>query len=453
MQLQTLAEIDLGSPIGNLRAVPVEPGDPSQAVLLVYSACAEVDPFREMFFYPTDTLKLALCDSAGRVLWRRELGRGVVPGVWFCPVFPFDLDGDGRDEIWFVNNVDDVHPFALNSYRLERLDAGTGQTTGRWPWPAYDTDQCPSHLFRNFILGGMLGEQPVLVTAQGTYGPMFLQARDSGPRIRWEKRIAADEPGARGSHMCPVTDLDGDGRQEIMWGERCIELHDGRERFCADRATYRGHSDVVQPLLDRRTGSWYVFTCREGDPEVSPRVALYDDRGKRVWGDIHEGHVDMGWVARGHPEGRPLAMAIRIGGKAAGPAGFSRQGVEEFAWDALTGERLNLPFSSYGTLPVDLDGDGCHEFVRNAGEDRGEVCDASGAQLATFPGHVALACRFLDRPGEHILAYSAEGSVRILADGKARDSEPALARFSHPLYRANRRLAAAGYNVHVLGGI
>ena len=41
--------------------------------------------------------------------------------MWFCPVFPFDLDGDGADEIWFVDNVDSDHPLSLRGQRLARL--------------------------------------------------------------------------------------------------------------------------------------------------------------------------------------------------------------------------------------------------------------------------------------------------------------------------------------------
>jgi hypothetical protein len=63
-----------------------------------------------MFFFPGDTLKLALFTESGGLVWRRDLGRGVVPGMWFCPVFAFDLDGDGVDEIWFVTTPHGITP-------------------------------------------------------------------------------------------------------------------------------------------------------------------------------------------------------------------------------------------------------------------------------------------------------------------------------------------------------
>jgi hypothetical protein len=388
----------------------------------------------------------------GQVLWRRDLGRGVVPGLWFCPVFTFDLDGDGTDEIWFVDNVNVQHPLGLSGYRLERVDAATGETTGQWPWPA-NAGGSLSHTFRNFIAGGSVRGEPVLVTAQGTYGRMALQGWNPDMAERWDYVVEADAPGARGSHMCPITDLDGDGVEEIMWGERCVELDTGRVLFCADRDSYRGHSDVVAPVLDWNTREWFFYTCRESDGNAAPRVAFYSSRGERIWGDLDRGHIDLGWVARLGDNREPVASAVRIGHKVCGPDGRYREGVEEFAWDAMTGRPVELPFATYGTLPVDLNGDGLHEIVRGRASSDGEVLDRHGNHIGTTGGPVALVCRFTDRPGEQMLSYHEDGTVRIWADANAEDTDAAVARYAHPFYEASRRLGATGYNLQVLGGL
>ena len=168
IQLDVLFEVSLGQPIGQFHGMPVAlgPGDP-RAILGVYCADFDDDPYVEMFFFPTDTLKMVLVSEQGEVLWRRDLGPGVVPGVWFCPVFPFDLNGDGVDEIWVVNNLNVDHPLGLSGYRLEAIDARTGETVGQWPWPEVDRNQALSHVFRNFVAGGYVRGEPVLVTAQG----------------------------------------------------------------------------------------------------------------------------------------------------------------------------------------------------------------------------------------------------------------------------------------------
>lgn len=451
--LHVLKEFSLGSPAGQLRVVPVSIGkNKPGALLTVYCADAEVDPYVEMFFFPKDTLKLKLFTQDGKCLWMHDLGTGVVPGIWFCPVFLFDLNNDGIDEIWFVSNIDPDHPLSLQKSRLERIDALTGETTGQWPWPNPESNQSPSHTFRNFILGGYVKDKPVLVTAQGTYGPMNLQGWNPDMSLRWEYKIAGSSAGARGSHMCPVVDINNDGIDEIFWGERCIELDTGRELFCADRDSYRGHSDVVQPILDWDKNRWFIFTCRESGG-VSPRVAMFDDTGRRIWGDLDKGHIDMGWAARIGENAGHIVMAIRIGSKSAGPQGFFRKETEEFTYNVFTGQKYKLPYSVFCTLPVDLNGDGIHELVRGLAEGDGKVLDRDGRVIGSIDGSVAIASKFMDHPGEQILSYSHDGTIRIWADRNARDSSVALKRYKHPFYKANQRLTATGYNIVNLGGL
>ena len=444
IKLDVLAEVSLGQRIGQLRAAPVGlgTGAPS-AVLAAYCADFDVDPYVKMFFFPTDTLKLALITEEGKVLWKRDLGPGVVPGHWFCPVFAFDLDGDGVDEIWFVSNTNPQHPLDLFEYKLERIDAATGETTGQWDWPNRGEQDRLSHTFRNFISGGYASGEPVLFTAQGTYGLMTLQGWNPDMSLRWETVIEKDSPGARGSHMCAVSDLDEDGIHEIMWGERCIRLSDGAELFCADRDVYRGHSDIVQPVLDRASGKWYLFTCRESYAEVSPRVALFDHTGKRVWGAVDQGHMDMGWSCRLGQGGELVSMAIRIGHKTCGPDGRFHHDRDEFVFDTLTGRPIELPFSVYQTIPVDVNGDGRHELVRGIPGGNGDVLDAAGNVLGSVSGSVALASKFMSRPGEQMLAYHPDGTIRMWGDVNAEDAPVALERFSHPMYKANRTQGVA----------
>ncbi|MBD3391893.1 MAG: hypothetical protein GF418_07485 [Chitinivibrionales bacterium] len=440
LRLEPCGGTVLGAPIGQLRARPVRMGRAHpEAILIAWSSDFDIDPYVEMFYFPKDTLKLALLDLNGSILWQKDLGPGVVPGMYFVPIHACDLDGDGYDEIWFVNNVNTAHPLSLNGYRLERLSAQTGETTGQWEWPASHRSQALSYTFRNFIFHGIVRGEPVLVTAQGTYENMHLQGWDRDMTRRWTHDIAPDSPGARGSHMVPVADINNDGIDEVMWGERCIELDTGRELWCADRDTYRGHSDIIAPTLDLETGKWFVYTCRESDPGAAPRVAFYDAAGARVWGALDAGHIDMGWVARLGDTGK-TAMAICIGAKTCGPDGRHHQAMESFAFDAYTGEPAGIAFDPYGTLPVDLNGDGRHEIVRGlaVGDNPGDVLDRYGAPAGQVNGRVALARKMGDYPGEQILVYSPDGEVSLTRDAAAKDSDEALARYANPYYRTCR---------------
>jgi hypothetical protein len=161
----------------------------------------------------------------------------------------------------------------------------------------------------------------------------------------------------------------------------------------------------------------------------------------------------MGWVARLADSGRLIGSAIRIGQKTCGPDGRFHTGMDEFAFDALTGEPLDLGFSTYGTIPVDLNGDGRHELVRGRASRDGEVLDRHGNPIGDIGGPTAMASKFLDRPGEQLLAYYPDGMLRVWADRNAQDSPEALARYARPLYGANQRLTGVGYNLSNLGGM
>ena len=161
----------------------------------------------------------------------------------------------------------------------------------------------------------------------------------------------------------------------------------------------------------------------------------------------------MGWAARLGLFGEHISMAIRIGSKSAGPKGFFHKSVEEFVYESLTGKKFELGFSVFCTLPVDLNGDGLHELVRGVAEGNGEVLDHTGRVIGNIGGSVAMASKFMDCPGEQILCYYPDGTIKIWADTNADDGEIAKWRYGHPFYKANQRLTTTGYNMVNLGGL
>jgi len=177
--LQPSVTLDLGGPTAQIRIAPLGHAiDRPRGFLVAHSGCAEVDPYHEMFFLPTDTLKLSAFDACGRRLWRRDLGPGMIPGIWFCPVLAYDLDGDDLDEVWVVNNGDPAHALNWAAFQLERMDAAGGEVTGRWPWPRPQAVQDMSRMFRNYLHGATDRGERRLISAQGNKGPMALQAYD-----------------------------------------------------------------------------------------------------------------------------------------------------------------------------------------------------------------------------------------------------------------------------------
>ena len=449
-QLTPALQFNVGEPMKQFRFVPFACNG-TKGFLAVHSGCAGVDPYHRMFFLPTDTLKLTAFTAAGEQMWRRDLGPGVIPGSWFCPVLAFDLDDNGVDDIWLVGNSDADHAMDFEGYQLERMSSADGAVMQVFPWPGIEYHQDMSYCYRNFINAGFSQGRRRLITCQGTYGPMQLQCYDSALQLLWSRHIDKNEPGARGSHMFPVVDIDGDGRDELLWGERCIDIDTGHDLWVGDIHSWGGHSDVIQPTLDLATGRWSVYTCREKHTPQGA-VVMYDDKGEELWGKRGLGHMDMGWTARLGERGEHLCYALEVREKSAGPSGFSRTDVTEYLFDAA-GNDLEVTFPLYQSLPVDFNGDGAHELTYTGGERGGLVVDRTGKELYRLEGSPAYGGKILDAPGEQIVTYDGDGTVRIYACPDAEDSPAAKARYDNPYYAACLRIWAMAYNRANLGGV
>lgn len=444
LDLKPVLELDVGSPMRQFRFAPLRLAG-GRGFLVVHSSCPSVDPWPPLFKLPTDTLKLTVFGSTGERLWHRDIGPGMIPGIWFCPVFVFDLDGDGTDEIYLITNNAPDHALCPNNLSIECLDARTGELIRKSPWPEVGLQQNLSHIWRNFINGGYSNRAPRLITAQGTYGPMQIQCWDKDFNQLWSRVIdPKKEPGSLGSHMFPILDIDGDGRDELLWGERCLDIDTGRDIWIADRDAWRGHSDIIEPLLDLETGRWKIFTCRESAlPAEARGMVMFDDAGQKLWAVLGLGHMHVGWAARLRDDGQHLCYGHDVGTKT------------DYLFDT-EGEAVDLPVSVNRTLPVDFDGDGLHELVYTAKANRGLVVDRHGKELCRLDGKPMPCGKILDLPGEQIVAwpkYDESTCVYIYAWPDATDSPAAMKRYEHPYYLQSQRIMGVGYNWRNLGGL
>lgn len=451
MSIYCIKEYYLGIELGQVRSVPVSMGkNEKPCVLFVYSKQSNLDPWEEEFHFPCDTLKMALYSLDGHQLWVRDLGPGVVPGIWFTPFISFDLDSDGIDEIYFVNNLNPKLPLSLNFRVLERIEPCTGKTTGQWKWPDYTKGESISHCYRFFITAGYTHGQPVLICAQGTYGDMFLQAYNPGMEKRWEIVIRKEDPGARSSHVCPVWDINEDGVDELFWGERLLSVDDGREIFCGDKEGYQGHSDIVIPFIDVKTGNKFIYTCREDceGPGIA-RVVTYNNKGEIVWKALEEGHMHRGWIANIRPDYRKIAMAMKLERVIVGNEMRDAE-PKVYYFDAITGQAVDFDFPYRGSdfFPIDVNGDGYHEFFGG-----GVFVDQSGKVLGRVGGFQVKSGKMFGFAGEQVMQfYPLERKVRIWGDSDAEDSDILKARHAVPFHNLMQHLTGTGYN-HINGVI
>ena len=236
IDMRKVFELNLGSDAGQFKVMPAKLGNGRKGFVAFYAACYDIDVNYSMFVLPTDVLHgLAFTDN-GEVLWKRTFG--IMPSAALYCFTLIDMDLDGIDEIYLVDNTDPEHPFWVEAFVLEQVDVLTGNIKGQWKWPNYGGLQRSPWYFRNHLLGGYDNGEPVLLAVQGTYQDMYFQAYSPGMQQKWMLSIGKDDPGARGSHSFPVVDINSDGIDEVLWGERCLSLHDGHELFCIEKDSW-----------------------------------------------------------------------------------------------------------------------------------------------------------------------------------------------------------------------
>lgn len=443
MKLERVRNYDLGMQVHFIRSANVKLGD-KDGMLFVYSDGYGIDPGEELLqFKYNGIVHIAVFTEDGKRLWDKQLPDGVMSGIWFVPAVPLDMDKDGVDEIYYVNNTG--APFSFMHRKLERINALTGEVTGVWPWPQNTFNERLSLCYRFYIVAGYAHGEPVLVTCQGTYGNMYLQGWSGNMEKRWDITIPASAPGPRASHMTPVLDINGDGVDELFWGERLLSMDDGSEviDYAPD---YNGHSDVILPFIDYKTGETFIFTCREDDdvPGVDRAFTFYAKGGVK-WHGIDHGHIHTAWAA--NMDGRKVIMCKRQK-FVPDDTGFVHELDGIFYFDAYTGEPLNIELPCRGDLlyPIDIDGDGEHEFLADGGEYAGKLIDRHGNVLAETGSPFRMG-RMLDMPGEQIMTVAPDGhTVTIWADTEAKDSEIMTKRLENGYLLYMQKLMATGYN-------
>lgn len=144
---------------------------------------------------------------------------------------------------------------------------------------------------------------------------------------------------------------------------------------------------------------------------------------------MHSGYV----FAQG-PEHRRIAVAKKGSG-------------EEYYFDAVTGEPIELDYNIFGLRPIDLNGDGIHEFLAQYGT---KAFDAKGNLVKYIGGNVMTVGKWYDFKGEQFLVnYPLQGIVRMWGDVDAEDSDILLARYKTKFKYSMKKMTGSGYNLLV----
>jgi len=260
----------------------------------------------------TGQTKLEAYKLDGSFLWRIDLGINIREGAHYTQFMVYDLDGDGRAEIacktadGTIDGTGKVLGDPNSDYRNENgkildgpefltvFDGRTGAELATVPYipPRGQVtawgDNTGNRVDRFLACIAYLdGQRPSLMMCRGYYTRSVLAAwnwRDGKLTGLWtfdsDSAPDGEKYRGQGNHNLSVGDVDGDGKDEIIYGACAID-DDGRGLY----STGLGHGDAMHLSdIDPDRPGLEVFGIHE-DPRHPYGANLRDAAtGKVLWG-------------------------------------------------------------------------------------------------------------------------------------------------------------------------
>lgn len=301
-------------------------GDGEYEIILKWDPTNSHDNAHDGFTGPTylDCYKLD-----GTKLWRINLGENIRSGAHYTQFMVYDLDGDGCAEVVCktadgtidgTNRLIGEHKADWRNMKgrviagPEYLTVFNGKTGEAMATVDYEPargqlkDWGDGYANRSerylAAIAYLDGEHPSVVMCRGYYAKSALAAYDwdgKELKLRWifDSSVPGNEAfGGQGNHNLRVADVDGDGCDEIIYGQMTVD-NDGTGLY----STGMYHGDAIHLLSDVNNEKYYVWGCHENKKdgtslrdaatgEVILRYPSNKDIGRCMAGDIdptHEG--------------------------------------------------------------------------------------------------------------------------------------------------------------------
>lgn len=243
-------------------------------------------------------LGLTALNLEGRILWQmgnpnaRGGGGGEPPCRGYCLVY--DIDGDGKNEVV-------VEITRQGKSEVCILDGATGTVKRGVPWPLGEKDG-GSRPAPALVVARLDGPDapPSLVVKYEASGrcPARAVALDAKLNVRSWLEL---RPNAIGHHAT-VFDVDGDGKDDIIFGE-CAVNHRGELLYDVDLGA---HSDCTAVFRDRK-GQTRILVSID-----AKSACCLDAKGQTIWSlpTTEVSHGQGIWVGNFLPERDGLETII-----------------------------------------------------------------------------------------------------------------------------------------------
>lgn len=278
---------------GNYRAQKVGLADfdgDGRLDYLVKQPDFNTDPYQQPGYWKKseDTYKLEAYRHDGTFLWRYDMGWAIEEGIWYSPIVVYDLDGDGKAEVFCKGGEGDPrepagHVKSGPEY-LVVLDGITGKVSKKLPWPSREGFDDYNYYSRNLLgIAYLDGVHPHLIIERGTYKIIKLQAYDPTLALKWSWEASGEYARHRGQgmHGMHAADVDEDGRDEVIIGSSVID-DDGKPLW----TTGKGHPDVCYVAdVDPSRPGLEVFYGLETRQRSNAVCLVEGKTGKVIWGN------------------------------------------------------------------------------------------------------------------------------------------------------------------------
>lgn len=277
---------------GNYRAQKVGLADfdgDGQLDYLVKQPDFNTDPYQQPGYWKKseDTYKLEAYRHDGTFLWRYDMGWAIEEGIWYSPIVVYDLDGDGKAEVFCKAGEGDPreptgHVKSGPEY-LAVLDGLTGLVKKRLPWPSREGFDDYNYYSRNLLgIAYLDGQRPHLIVERGTYKIIKVQAYDPTLALKWSWEASGEYQSYRGQgmHGMHAADVDEDGRDELILGSAALD-DNGKglwnRRVGHPDACYVADVDPSRPGLE-------IFCGIEPGRQSNTVCLIEAKTGKLIWG-------------------------------------------------------------------------------------------------------------------------------------------------------------------------
>lgn len=225
----------------------------------------------------------------GTLKWRIDLGENIRSGAHYTQFLVADFDGDGKAELICktADGTQDGQGKVIGDRRAdwrnlngrivsgpEYLSVFNGETGAEMATVDYipprgnikDWGDGYANRSDRFLaaVAYVDGVRPSAVMARGYYTRSVLAAYDwDGKDLKVKWVFDSNTPGneayaGQGNHNLRVADVDGDGCDEIIYGQMAVD-NDGKGLY----STGMYHGDAIHLLSDINDDKYYVWGCHE----------------------------------------------------------------------------------------------------------------------------------------------------------------------------------------------